>query len=133
MIIALTQDEKSPFRSGKGHDRDTASDSDDDGIVEIKEENVGWAYVGSHNFTPSAWGTLSGSSFNPVMNVSVIYVIRRSSVLPVLSQITNYELGIVFPLRDEVHVDRVVCWKRPARKYTGGDVPWVRCSLFFVR
>ena len=70
MIIALTQDEKTPFGSSKGHDSDTASDSDDDAIVEIRDDNVGWAYVGSHNFTPSAWGTLSGSSFNPVMNVS---------------------------------------------------------------
>lgn len=51
-------------------DSDTDPDSDDD-IVEIKDETVGWAYVGSHNFTPSAWGTLSGSSFNPVMNVGL--------------------------------------------------------------
>jgi hypothetical protein len=33
------------------------------------EPAAGWAYVGSHNFTPSAWGTLSGSSFNPILNV----------------------------------------------------------------
>lgn len=32
---------------------------------------AGWAYVGSHNFTPSAWGTLSGSGFNPTLNVRV--------------------------------------------------------------
>ena len=62
MIIALTQDEKKP----------NEHDSDDDEIIEILEndENIGWAYIGSHNFTPSAWGTLSGSSFNPIMNVS---------------------------------------------------------------
>ena len=62
MIIALTQDEKKP----------NEQDSDDDEIIEILEddENIGWAYIGSHNFTPSAWGTLSGSSFNPIMNVS---------------------------------------------------------------
>lgn len=36
---------------------------------ERDEKLLGWLYIGSHNFTPSAWGTLSGSSFNPVMNV----------------------------------------------------------------
>ena len=41
-------------------------DGDDDGD---KEPLVGWLYVGSHNFTPSAWGTLSGSGFSPVLNV----------------------------------------------------------------
>lgn len=45
----------------------------DDGIVEFipeKTECIGWAYVGSHNFTQAAWGTLSGSSFNPTLNAS---------------------------------------------------------------
>ena len=45
-------------------------------------------------------------------------------------QITNYELGVIFPLRDEAHVDRVVCWKCPVMKYTGGEVPWVSSSFF---
>lgn len=72
MIIALTRDETSPSNKGKGKndfDSDTESDTEDDDIVEIKEATVGWAYVGSHNFTPSAWGNLSGSSFNPILNV----------------------------------------------------------------
>lgn len=30
---------------------------------------IGWAYVGSHNFTLSAWGILSGSSSNPTLTV----------------------------------------------------------------
>lgn len=56
----------------------SGSESDDSDIVEIKtdqhkgEKLAGWAYLGSHNFTPSAWGTLSGSSFNPSLNVSTI-------------------------------------------------------------
>ena len=53
------------------------SDSDSD-IIEIDnpataavsgEPPIGWMYIGSHNFTPSAWGTLSGSAFTPVLNV----------------------------------------------------------------
>jgi tyrosyl-DNA phosphodiesterase 1 len=48
------------------------SDTEDDDKIndEPGKEAVGWAYVGSHNFTPSAWGNISGSAFNPVLNVS---------------------------------------------------------------
>ena len=73
MIIALLRTENT--LGGKGKSRTTYSvdsgseteDSDDD-RVEVQKE-IGWAYVGSHNFTPSVWGNLSGSSFNPVFNV----------------------------------------------------------------
>lgn len=48
-------------------------DASEDEVQEVNPDYdlslVGWLYVGSHNFTPSAWGTLSGSSFTPVMNV----------------------------------------------------------------
>ena len=51
-------------------DSETESESDGpDNAPEAQEEAIGWAYVGSHNFTPSAWGTLSGSGFNPTLNV----------------------------------------------------------------
>ena len=46
-----------------------AEDEDEDEDTEGQEKYVGWLYVGSHNFTPSAWGTLSGSGFNPTLNV----------------------------------------------------------------
>ncbi|CAE6507406.1 unnamed protein product [Rhizoctonia solani] len=68
-----------------------------------------WLCVGSHNFTPSAWGTLSGSAFNPS-----IYII-------------NYELGVVLPLESVAQGDKLSCWQRPARKYVPGeDVPWMQ-------
>jgi tyrosyl-DNA phosphodiesterase-1 len=54
-------------------DEDSDSETDSD-IMEVKmdqDDAMGYAYVGSHNFTPSAWGTLSGSGFTPVLNVSV--------------------------------------------------------------
>jgi tyrosyl-DNA phosphodiesterase-1 len=83
MIIAIMHDEAQVGGKGKGKkadydsdydsDTDTDTDVDDDDVVEIKDEKVGWAYIGSHNFTPSAWGNLSGSSFNPVLNVRVFY------------------------------------------------------------
>ncbi|CAE6457156.1 unnamed protein product [Rhizoctonia solani] len=68
-----------------------------------------WLYIGSHNFTPSAWGTLSGSAFNPS-----IYII-------------NYELGVVIPLESASQGDELACWQRPPRKYVPGeDVPWMQ-------
>ncbi|KAG6816179.1 hypothetical protein H0H87_008053 [Tephrocybe sp. NHM501043] len=65
MIIA-TRQEASKAKLAAGSD--TEDDSDDD--IEVIETAIGWAYIGSHNFTPSAWGTLSGSAFNPILNVS---------------------------------------------------------------
>ena len=54
-------------------DSETESESDvPENIPEVQKEPIGWAYVGSHNFTPSAWGTLSGSAFNPTLNVCFV-------------------------------------------------------------
>lgn len=49
------------------------SETEDDEI-QVVESAIGWAYVGSHNFTGSAWGTLSGSAFNPVLNVGSSFI-----------------------------------------------------------
>ncbi|KAF8587152.1 phospholipase D/nuclease [Ramaria rubella] len=89
-----------------------SSDSDSE-VQEIDPERdpsvIGWFYVGSHNFTPSAWGTLSGSSFAPVMNI------------------TNYELGIMLPLKDQKQANDVACWSRPPRKYNlEKDEAWIQ-------
>ncbi|WVQ96684.1 hypothetical protein IAU59_003790 [Kwoniella sp. CBS 9459] len=69
----------------------------------------GWIYVGSHNFSPSAWGNVDVKKNPPTLHVK------------------NYELGIVFPL-DRANArsvaDRVAPYKRPSRKYSVGDVPW---------
>lgn len=54
-------------------DSDTEDDTASDDEIQIIENSVGWAYVGSHNFTPSAWGTISGSGFNPILNVSIFF------------------------------------------------------------
>jgi tyrosyl-DNA phosphodiesterase-1 len=75
MIIATF---KVPTSLGKGQqpeDSETEDDSDDD--IQIIQPAIGWAYIGSHNFTPSAWGTLSGSGFNPILNVSVLLSLQR--------------------------------------------------------
>ena len=121
MIIATMQD------IGKGrssHASSSETELDRDG-VEIIEPFVGWAYIGSHNFTPSAWGTLSGSNVNPVLNASALYLLLDISS-HILVQCSNYELGVVIPLRDHEEADRIACFERPPRKYQPDtDVPWV--------
>ncbi|KAJ7925381.1 hypothetical protein B0H13DRAFT_1130600 [Mycena leptocephala] len=64
-----------------------------------------WFYVGSHKFSVSAWGALSGSGFNPALNV------------------VNYELGIVLRLERPEDVDAAVAW--PRGSYIEGDAPWI--------
>ncbi|KAJ7261616.1 hypothetical protein C8J57DRAFT_1232472 [Mycena rebaudengoi] len=83
--------------------------------LEPEPKPHGWVYVGSHNFMPSAWGTLSGRGFNPVINV------------------TNYELGIVIPLATRAEADAAVAWERPARKYGPKDVPFRKRARFSRR
>jgi len=65
MILGMLQENLLVAKSSKSETSDTESEES-----EIVEPAVGWVYVGSHNFTPSAWGTLSGSAFNPILNVS---------------------------------------------------------------
>lgn len=93
-------------------DSETETDTDNEtegGNAARSKKPLGWAYVGSHNFTPSAWGTLSGSGFSPVLNN------------------VNYELGILFPLYSEKEIEKVSCFKRPPRKYLlGEDRPWIQ-------
>jgi tyrosyl-DNA phosphodiesterase 1 len=53
-------------------------------------------------------------------------LIMRTIRLTDLTQVTNYELGVAFPLKDDDHIDRIACWERPPKKYVlGDDVPWV--------
>jgi len=112
MIIATTRENA---LGGRGKtlattnaDSGSETEDSDDDIVEIQKD-IGWAYIGSHNFTPSAWGNLSGSSFNPVFNI------------------TNYEIGVVFPLKDEAQANKIACWERPPKKYVlGNDLPWMQ-------
>jgi tyrosyl-DNA phosphodiesterase-1 len=67
------------LNTGSSPDGNSGSDGDSD-VVEVKEDQddiLGYAYVGSHNFTPSAWGTLSGSGFTPILNVNHLHFSPR--------------------------------------------------------
>ena len=72
MIIATFEDTSTSANSSRSTTVDTESDDDIetiDGDGKEKRQVIGWTYVGSHNFTPSAWGTLSGSVSTPTLNV----------------------------------------------------------------
>ncbi len=58
-------------RSSAQADSEDEDDAGGSGDTAEDKKLAGWVYVGSHNFTPSAWGTLSGSGFNPTLNVSL--------------------------------------------------------------
>jgi tyrosyl-DNA phosphodiesterase 1 len=68
MIVAVLQNVGEGLQKQISISSDSETESDSD-VVEIVESFVGWIYVGSHNLTPSAWGTLSGSNVNPSLNV----------------------------------------------------------------
>ncbi|KAK0490374.1 tyrosyl-DNA phosphodiesterase-domain-containing protein [Armillaria novae-zelandiae] len=97
MIIGLLSD--------KPVDVDDSDTEDSD--IEVVDAPIGWGYLGSHNFTPSAWGTLSGSAFRPVLNIK------------------NYEIGIVFPIRNEEVLQKVTFWERPPKRYDENG-PWMQ-------
>ncbi|KDQ19959.1 hypothetical protein BOTBODRAFT_152571 [Botryobasidium botryosum FD-172 SS1] len=107
MIIATFKDPVEGNTLAASSKKGKAKDDD-----EIESQVGGWCYVGSHNFTPSAWGTLSGDSFSPIMNI------------------TNYELGVLFPLPaedTERAASDVACFVRPPRAYVrDGDEPWMQ-------
>ena len=72
MMIATFEDISASENLSRSTTVDTESDNDIeiiDGDGKEKRQVIGWTYVGSHNFTPSAWGTLSGSGFTPILNV----------------------------------------------------------------
>lgn len=126
MIVATYRDVPSLGKRKLAEDSETEDDTDSE--IEVIQPAIGWAYIGSHNFTPSAWGTLSGTGFNPILNVSsaVLFNFLLTVILP--KQISNYELGVVFPLKDEAQVNQTACWERPPKKYVSGrDEPWVSC------
>ncbi|KAF7340590.1 hypothetical protein MSAN_02130500 [Mycena sanguinolenta] len=121
-LLAPPEPEVDPEATESDTETETESDSDSDIQIledDPEEEKRGkphaWLYVGSHNFTPSAWGTVSGSGFSPVVTVA------------------NYELGVVLRLDTPADVDQVAAWERPARRYGKGDVPWIQEESPFFR
>ncbi|KAJ9093935.1 hypothetical protein QFC20_007020 [Naganishia adeliensis] len=72
----------------------------------------GWYYIGSHNFSSAAWGTMKMEGGQPQVFVK------------------NYEMGIVLPLPaqdTEKAATEFATWQRPPRKYDrDSDKPWMQ-------
>ncbi|PLW15172.1 hypothetical protein PCASD_14606, partial [Puccinia coronata f. sp. avenae] len=83
----------------------------------INKDRVGFLYIGSHNFTPAAWGKYKSKSGSD-----------DASTL----EISNWELGVVVPLKRASQIDEYVTWKRPVQPYghRGKDssIPWMQFS-----
>lgn len=102
--------EKVTFTSDEETDSSaTESEAGTKDFVTEKDAAGGWVYIGSHNFTPSAWGRLT----------------KTGSL-----SITNWELGVFLPLYGDEKVcnalaDEYLTYSRPIVKYGENDVPWV--------
>jgi len=94
-----TEDESATEQEG--------SETEDDGEGQEKPPE-GWIYVGSHNFTMAAWGSVGGSILAPKLNIS------------------NFEMGIVLPIKDKKDLERLVPWEQPPKRYGPRDVPWIQ-------
>lgn len=65
----------------------------------------GWLYVGSHNFTASAWGK---------------FIRDKQGIM-----VSNYEVGVLLPV--EAAADLKLPYKRsPLMKYAQAEVPWMQ-------
>lgn len=75
--------------------------------IDEKEPAHGWVYMGSHNFTRAAWGTLAGTREEPTLSLS------------------NWELGVAMPLSllESDPMDAVP-YRRPVQPYGLTDEPW---------
>ncbi|KAF9217741.1 hypothetical protein BGZ59_000070 [Podila verticillata] len=106
---------------------------------------AGWVYVGSANFTESAWGGISQKGGRkkaaPVTSSSVP---TPAATLGLQVTMRNWELGVVYLIESEQEVESLqnkrsardrgeginffgplpVPFKRPVRQYTSRDKPW---------
>jgi tyrosyl-DNA phosphodiesterase-1 len=88
------------LRCASAQDDNTKNETESEGASGVKIVDAAgkplrrphaWFYVGSHNFSVSAWGALSGSGFNPVLNVRAFTATTPSPCF------THYPLSILIP------------------------------------
>ncbi|KNE91393.1 hypothetical protein PSTG_15185 [Puccinia striiformis f. sp. tritici PST-78] len=95
----------------------TASTSTREVEKRINKDQVGFLYVGSHNLTPAAWGKFTSKSAS-----------NETGSL----EISNWEMGVVLPLKSQAQVEEYVTWQRPVKPYGHGGkdtgIPWMQFS-----
>ncbi|MBW0470136.1 hypothetical protein O181_009851 [Austropuccinia psidii MF-1] len=93
------------------------STSEDGSTPYIHKNALGFLYIGSHNFTPAAWGRFVTKG-NP----------KEYSHL----DISNWELGVICSLTSNEQIEQYIPWERPVRKYGHGSkdskIPWMQHS-----
>jgi tyrosyl-DNA phosphodiesterase-1 len=77
-------------------------------IIAIKDEKPMWYYIGSANFTPSAWGK---------------FVKEKRALM-----VANYELGVVV-MAEDLPDGFPSAYKRPPSPYDKDDLPWMQDLL----
>lgn len=104
--------ESSGSRLASCLDKPTAGEAES-----TNKDHVGFLYIGSHNFTPAAWGRFTWKSGS-----------RHSSSL----EISNWEMGVVLPLKSLAQAEEYVSWQRPLKAYGHGGkdswIPWMQFS-----
>ncbi|OAV88247.1 hypothetical protein PTTG_01497 [Puccinia triticina 1-1 BBBD Race 1] len=116
MILGLfTSDSSSESTSSTVN---TSTGKPDRGDEQINKDHIGFLYIGSHNFTPAAWGKFTSKKTGS----------RESTLL----EISNWELGVVLPVKSHAQIEEYVTWQRPPKPYghRGKDssIPWMQFS-----
>ncbi|KAG0031014.1 hypothetical protein BGZ81_001864 [Podila clonocystis] len=109
------------------------------------ETPTGWIYVGSANFTESAWGTITQKGgTKKATPISASSMPTPAAALGLQVNMRNWELGVVYMIESEQEMDSLqskcsardrneginffgplpVPFKRPVRQYTSQDKPW---------
>lgn len=103
--------------------KNTINDSDSSNFIDTRAK--GFLYVGSHNFTPAAWGRLVGSKSSSKRKSKSGDNTQASQL-----DISNWELGVIMPLSSDEEVKSLPTWQRPAKKYSDGTknskIPWMQ-------
>ncbi|EGG01812.1 uncharacterized protein MELLADRAFT_110734 [Melampsora larici-populina 98AG31] len=130
MILGLFRDlGKSGLQKGNvkasaepSSSKNKINDSDSSNFIDTRAK--GFLYVGSHNFTPAAWGRLVASTSSSKRKSKSGDNIQASKL-----EISNWELGVVMPLSSDEEVKSLPTWERPAKRYSDGKtknskIPW---------
>ncbi|KAA1099328.1 hypothetical protein PGT21_003632 [Puccinia graminis f. sp. tritici] len=76
----------------------------------INKDHAGFLYIGSHNFRLGKFNSKSGSDDSTSLEIS------------------NWELGVVLPVKSHAQAEEYVTWQRPTKPYghRGKDtsIPW---------
>ncbi|KAG0141507.1 hypothetical protein CROQUDRAFT_663777 [Cronartium quercuum f. sp. fusiforme G11] len=122
MILGIFMYTKNNSGCEKGHGKSVRLGSSKESTVAADLGPKGFHYVGSHNFTPAAWGRLKKSPKR-----------KKGEDGDLILEISNWELGVIMPLEADADIDSMVPWQRPAKRYghsgsANSKVPWMQFS-----